>query len=86
MREPIQRPVNPEESWLGRTDFFRRRRTRIEVGYLAVNPALAFYALRFYHRHPELRSELGTQAGLERLRSGDLESRAQRRRGDAAGL
>jgi len=74
VREPIQRPVNPEENWLGRTGFFRRRRTRIEVGYLAVNPAVAFYALRFYHRHPELRSELGTEAGLERLRSGDLES------------
>lgn len=72
--EPDNRSSNPEENWLGRASFFRRKKTRIQVGYLAVNPAVAFYALRFYHRHPELRSELGTEAGVQRMRSGDLES------------
>jgi hypothetical protein len=74
VRVPDDRPSNPEENWLGRANFFRRRKSRIQVGYLAVNPAVAFYALRFYHRHPELRTELGTDAAAQRIRAGDLEA------------
>jgi hypothetical protein len=39
---------------------------------LAVDPALLYHALRYYHAHPEARAELGTEAGLRRVRSGDL--------------
>jgi len=72
VHEPLQRPLNPEENWIGQVDLFRRRRTKIQAGFLAVNPAAAFYALCFYHRHPELRHELGTQAGVDRIRGLDF--------------
>lgn len=39
---------------------------------LAVNPALPYYALHFYHRHLELRHELGTEASLRRMRQADF--------------
>lgn len=70
--EPLSRPSNPEENWVGQIEFFRRRKTRIDVGYLAVDPAVTYYALCFYCRHPELRSELETQKGIERIRHVDF--------------
>ncbi len=63
---------DPADSWLCRFGLFRDYMSRINAGYLAVNPALAFYALRFYHVHPELRDELSTDAGVQRLRRADF--------------
>ncbi len=39
---------------------------------LAVDPAVLYRALRYYHAHPEARAELTTDAGLRRIRSGNL--------------
>jgi hypothetical protein len=39
---------------------------------LAVDPAVLYHALRYYHAHPEARAELATDAGLHRIRSGNL--------------
>lgn len=39
---------------------------------LAVDPAVAYHALRYYHAHPEARTELLTRAGEHRIRSGSL--------------
>ncbi|SDQ90313.1 hypothetical protein [Actinopolyspora saharensis] len=39
---------------------------------LSVDPALAYQALRYYHEHPEMRAELGRQAGVDRIRRADL--------------
>lgn len=44
--------------------------TAIKGMYLAVNPALALNALRFYHENPAARAELGTEAGVRRVRTG----------------
>jgi hypothetical protein len=40
--------------------------------YLSTGPALAYYALQFYFLNPEARSELGCDAGVERLRQVDI--------------
>jgi hypothetical protein len=37
---------------------------------LGVNPALVYHTLCFYHRHPDARAELGTDAALRRVRAG----------------
>lgn len=39
---------------------------------LAVDPAVVYHALRYYHAHPEMRAELLTPAGVQRIRSGRL--------------
>ncbi|PRW65231.1 hypothetical protein [Actinopolyspora mortivallis] len=39
---------------------------------LSVDPALAYHALRYYHRYPDARAELGSQAGAERIRRAEL--------------
>ncbi|MGH3972990.1 MAG: hypothetical protein ACRDS9_06665 [Pseudonocardiaceae bacterium] len=39
---------------------------------LAVDPAVLYHALRYYHAHPEARAELTTEAGLHRIRGGNL--------------
>jgi hypothetical protein len=39
---------------------------------LAVDPALAYFAIGFYWGRQDARDELGTDAGLQRIRSGDL--------------
>jgi hypothetical protein len=36
---------------------------------LAVDPAVAYHALRYYHAHPRARAELITPAGEQRIRS-----------------
>jgi hypothetical protein len=71
-QESRQRPANPEEDWVGRLSVFRRANGRILAGYLSVDPATAYYMLHHYLQHPELRHELGTQAGVERISTGDL--------------
>jgi hypothetical protein len=71
--EPLELPPNPEENWVARHfDRFRRKKHLINLGYLAVNPAIAYHALRFYHAHPEHRAELSTNAAVERIRQGNL--------------
>jgi hypothetical protein len=40
--------------------------TAIRGMYLAVDPALALHALRFYHENPAARAELGTDAAVRR--------------------
>lgn len=39
---------------------------------LAVDPAVLYHALRYYHAHPEARPELATDAGLQRIRTANL--------------
>jgi hypothetical protein len=46
--------------------------TAIRGMYLAVDPGLAFHTLRFYHQNPAARTELGTEAAVRRVRSGDV--------------
>ncbi|MEQ7126941.1 hypothetical protein ABN034_20695 [Actinopolymorpha sp. B11F2] len=60
-------------NWAGRLNVFRRANSRILAGYLATDPARAYYMLRYYHQHPELRHELGSQAGVDRISSGTVE-------------
>ena len=71
--EPLELPPNPEENWIARhINRFREKKHLINLGFLAVNPAVAFHALRFYHAHPERRSELCTDAAIQRIKQGDL--------------
>lgn len=69
VREAAKRNPNPEETPISGLGAFRRSMTRIQAGALAVNPALAYNALRFYLAHPHLRHELGTESGVERIRA-----------------
>ncbi|MPY79349.1 MAG: hypothetical protein GEV04_12845 [Actinophytocola sp.] len=46
--------------------------TAIRGLYLAVDPALALHALRFYHENPAARAELGTEAAVRRLQAGGV--------------
>lgn len=39
---------------------------------LGVNPALVYHTLRFYHRNPNARAELGTDAAVRRVRAGQV--------------
>ncbi|HEX3650923.1 MAG TPA: hypothetical protein VHV49_21060, partial [Pseudonocardiaceae bacterium] len=39
---------------------------------LGVNPALLYHTLCFYHRHPDARTELGTDAAVRRVRAGQV--------------
>jgi hypothetical protein len=39
---------------------------------LAVDPALVYYGIRFYHENPHLRAELAYDAGAERFRRADF--------------
>lgn len=70
--EPHGIRLEPEESLTARWNYFRGRMEQISVKYLSVHPTVPYYALEFYRRHPELRHELGTQEGVERIRSCDL--------------
>jgi hypothetical protein len=42
----------------------------IRAPWLAANPATVYHALAFYQDHPELRPELATTTGLDRVTSG----------------
>lgn len=46
--------------------------TAIRGMYLAVDPGLAYYTLRFYHENPVARAELGTGTAIQRVRSGGI--------------
>jgi hypothetical protein len=72
VRESARRNPNPEETPIGGFGAFRRSMTRIQAGALAVNPALAYHALGFYLAHPDLRGELGTESGVERIRAAEF--------------
>jgi hypothetical protein len=69
---PAQEPTNLEENWFSKFDSVRKGNAKIAVTVFAVHPALVYYALRFYHENPELRAELGTDAGVERIRRADF--------------
>jgi hypothetical protein len=70
----------------GSREIYRRRTVwahlQDESGYLpdlmvrgrllSVDPAIAFYAMRYYHAHPDARAELVTPAGEQRIRSRNL--------------
>jgi hypothetical protein len=42
----------------------------VQGKWLSVDPALLYWALRYYHEHPEARGELAGTAGVRRLRGG----------------
>lgn len=42
--------------------------------YLAINPALALHTLRYYLDQPGARQELATEVGVNRVRSGQVDS------------
>jgi hypothetical protein len=65
----VVQQADPEESWISRLSWFRRKKNLLDPMFLAVNPATSYEALRFYHQHPELRAELGTEASVERIRA-----------------
>ena len=46
--------------------------TRLPSRALTVDPALLYHAVRFYHQNPDLRAELGDEAGLDRIRRADF--------------
>jgi hypothetical protein len=71
LREPTLRPRNEEESWVTRLRVVRRP-DNVPAAFLNVHPNVAYYALWFYRRHPELRPELATEAGLERIKQMDF--------------
>jgi hypothetical protein len=66
------RERDPADSWLVVLSSFRKSMRYVNAGYLAVDPALAYHGLRFYHEHPDHRHELATDAGIERLRHADF--------------
>jgi len=63
------RPGDSALCWFG---FFRRYMCTIHAGYLAVDPAIAYYGILFYLKNPDHRHELATDAGVERLRRMDF--------------
>jgi hypothetical protein len=44
----------------------------VRARLLAVNPAVVYHALRYYHAHPEVRAELRGPAGEQRVKSGNV--------------
>lgn len=48
----------------------------VQAGNLAVDPALVYHALGYYLTHPETRTELATDVGVQRIRNGDLDDLA----------
>ncbi len=70
--EPSVRPDNAEENWVAQLDSHRRKSTKLMTHHLAVNPGAAYIALVFYHRHPELRHELASDAGVTRIQKMDF--------------
>jgi hypothetical protein len=69
--EPTLRPRNEEESWVTRLKVVRRP-DNVPAAFLNVHPNVVYYALWFYYKHPEFRSELETEAGVERIRRMDF--------------
>jgi hypothetical protein len=69
---PEQESPSVEENWFSKFESVRKGNAKIAVTVFAVHPVLVYYALRFYHENPELRVELGTDAGLRRIRQADF--------------
>lgn len=44
----------------------------VQGRWLGVDPALLYWALRYYHEHPEARAELADERGVQRIRTGAL--------------
>jgi hypothetical protein len=60
-------------AWIGKQDEFKQLPYLVVRGrFLAVDPAVAYHSLRYYHAHPESRAELLTPAGEQRIRSGNV--------------
>lgn len=70
--EPNAPGGNVEENWLAKFQSYRRQLSRLPVTGLTVNPGVAYIALVFYHRHPELRYELGGEAAVTRIQKMDF--------------
>lgn len=70
--EPQGIQLNPEENFIASWPIFRRRNRRIELHYLDVNPGVVYLAVVFYLRHPELRHELATMEGVQRIQRLDF--------------
>lgn len=47
----------------------RPKRERIRAEKLSIGSAATYWLIRFYHEHPELRTELSDERAVERLRS-----------------
>lgn len=60
-------------SWAGKQQEFESLPSVAVRGRsLAVDPAMLYYALCYYHSHPEARLELATDAGWQRIRTANL--------------
>jgi hypothetical protein len=57
---------------LGRPSSSSMANRGIATTSLAVDPALVYYGIRFYHENPQLRAELAYDAGAERFRRADF--------------
>ena len=70
--EPNVRSGNAEENWMAQSRSYRRKCTKLAASALTVNPGAAYIALVFYHRHPELRDELGGEKAVTRIQKMDF--------------
>lgn len=70
--ERKDRGRDPEENFLGRLAWFRKRNHQIELHPLRVNPGVVYLTVVFYLRHPELRHELSTMDGVRRIQNLDF--------------
>jgi len=70
--EPKDRGRDPEENFLGRLAWFRKRNRQIELHPLRVNPGVVYLTVVFYRRHPEHRHELSTMDGVRRIQNLDF--------------
>ncbi len=60
-------------SWIGKQQEFKLLPYgAVRARSLEVDPAVLYHTLRYYHAHPGARPELATDAGLRRIRTGDL--------------
>ena len=59
------------ETTIGRSPSVRRRNRKLNLGSLRTHPGLAYQALFFYLRNPELREELEDERSVERMRRRD---------------
>jgi hypothetical protein len=70
---PSGKSYTRRTAWLGKQDEFKLLPYVVVRGdFLAVNPAVAYHGLRYYHAHPEARAELLTSVGEHRFRTGSI--------------
>ncbi|RZS37042.1 hypothetical protein EV193_106278 [Herbihabitans rhizosphaerae] len=72
-------PTAPEAAVFERTTWLWRQpelkaapTVRIHGVYLSADPAVLYYAMRFYAANPAARRELASEVGIDRIRSGRL--------------